>query len=286
MVGIIGNLCGHVQEQIRDDYGRWCGFTILGKDGRKMLVITIYNVSQNNSSGDNTLSCQQQSLYLNDYNCNNIKEDKATYIHPKKRFVKYLQMILENARRKRQDILLTGDFKEDMGDDHNNLTKLMLEMELVDIHSHTHGFDCEIATHIDGIHRLDYMFISQRLIDHVVCCSYERFCMRLVTDHHGYFVDLSLWGLFDRQLPSLFSPNNVHHIRGNDPRNIHMYILAFLTTLKLTYCSTRHLNYSMRVILILKELNNWTNSLRLECLPLNANAEFFIPFHGTKKHMK
>ena len=226
MVGIIGNLCGRVREQIRDDYGRWCGFTILGKDGREILVLTIYNVSQDHTSGNNTLYRQQQALYLNDYNCNDITEDKATYIHPKKRFVKDLRLLLEAAKRKRQDILLTGDFNEDMGDNHNDLTQLMIEMDLVDIHAHTHGYDYEIATYTDGVRRLDYAFLSRRLIDHVVRCGYERFCMRLATDHRGYFVDLSLRGLFDRQLPSLFSPS-MRHIRGNDPRNIRKYIIAF-----------------------------------------------------------
>ena len=142
------------------------------------------------------------------------------------RFAKDLQMLLENARQKRQDILLTGNFNKDMGYTLNDLTTLMLDMELIDIHAHAHGFDCEIATYIDRICWLDYMFISWRLIDHVVCCGYERFCMRLVTDHCGYFVDLSLWDLFDCQLPSLFSPS-VRHIRGDNPQNIRKYILVF-----------------------------------------------------------
>ena len=31
MVGISGDLCGRVHDQIDDDYGRWCGFTLRGK---------------------------------------------------------------------------------------------------------------------------------------------------------------------------------------------------------------------------------------------------------------
>lgn len=97
MVGIIGNLCGRVRERINDEYGRWCGFTVLGKDGRDILILTVYNVSQDYDAGDNTLYRQQQSQYLNDYNCSNVKTDRATYIDPKKRFVKDLRIILETA---------------------------------------------------------------------------------------------------------------------------------------------------------------------------------------------
>ena len=46
---------------------------------------------------------------------------------------------------------MTGDFNKDIGDDLGDLTQLMLEMELVDIHAHTHGYDYEIATYIDGV---------------------------------------------------------------------------------------------------------------------------------------
>ena len=191
-----------------------------------MFIFTVYNFSQDSALENNILYSQKKSLYLNDYNCNNIKKDRAKYINPKKHFVKSLQLLLENAKWKYQDILLTGDFNKDMGDNNNDLINLMLEIELIDVHAHTHGFEYVIATYIDGSCWLDYIFISRRIVDHVVCCGYETFCMHLVTNHRGYFVHLSLTGIFDRHLLLFFSPS-VCHIRGNDPQNIRKYILAF-----------------------------------------------------------
>ena len=78
MVGITGNLCGRVRERINDENGRWCGFTLLGKDGHDILILTVYNVSQDNNMCNTTLYRQQQSLYLNDYNYNNVKTDRTT----------------------------------------------------------------------------------------------------------------------------------------------------------------------------------------------------------------
>lgn len=106
---------------------------------------------------------------------------------------------------------MTGELNKDMGDHLNDLIKLMLGMELIDFHAHKHGFDCDIATYIDGSHRLDYIFVSRYIVDHVVFCGYERFCMHLVTDYQGYFVNFFIKGLFDHRLPILFS-RSVHHI--------------------------------------------------------------------------
>ena len=72
---------------------------------------------------------RKKQLYLSEHNINGITEDKHTYINPKKRFVKVLHTLLEKAKAKRQDIILTGDFNEDVGDNYNELTKLMLGME-------------------------------------------------------------------------------------------------------------------------------------------------------------
>ena len=90
MVRITGNLCSRVHEQINYECGCWCGFTDLGKDGHDILILTVYNISQDKDPGNTTLYHQQQSLHLNDYNCNDVKTDRTTYINPKKRFVKVL----------------------------------------------------------------------------------------------------------------------------------------------------------------------------------------------------
>ena len=45
MLGVTGDLSGRVKDLIEDKFGRWCGVTLLGKDGQKILILTAYNVS-------------------------------------------------------------------------------------------------------------------------------------------------------------------------------------------------------------------------------------------------
>ena len=65
-MGISGPLVSWMQRRIDDKYGRWCGFVLLGKDNREILVRTAYNVPKDTPAGNNTLHAQQTSLYLLD----------------------------------------------------------------------------------------------------------------------------------------------------------------------------------------------------------------------------
>ena len=57
-MGITGNMFGRIREQIRDEYGKWCGYSLAGRDGREILVLTAYNVSQDIAAGEDTLYSQ------------------------------------------------------------------------------------------------------------------------------------------------------------------------------------------------------------------------------------
>jgi hypothetical protein len=65
LVGITGQLVGRIRETITDPYGRWCGYTIIGRDMREIMILTAYNVSQHKNAkvGDDTLFNQQIALY-------------------------------------------------------------------------------------------------------------------------------------------------------------------------------------------------------------------------------
>lgn len=44
---------------------------------------------------------------------------------------------------------MTRDFNEDMGENHNELMKLLV-MELIDVHLHKHDFDYDVVTYSCG----------------------------------------------------------------------------------------------------------------------------------------
>ena len=78
---IKGPLIGCIRRKIEDKDGRWCGFVLLGKNNREILVLTSYNVPQETPVGDSTLHAQQTSLYL---------LDEEVDPNPKKIFILFL----------------------------------------------------------------------------------------------------------------------------------------------------------------------------------------------------
>ena len=215
MVGVTGPLVGRVRATVTDPYGRWCGFSILGRDNREILILTAYNVSQfvNAKVGDDTLFNQQIALYK----LKNIRDPD-----PKKLFISDLVEVMKKARREDKDIILTGDFNELVGDDLNAMARVLAAGDLTDAHGHQHG-EIDIKTYTRGHARLDYVFVTPRMVDHILRSGYEAFHARIVSDHRGYFVDFALAGFLDRQLPAIFSPSS-RAIRGTHPSNITKYI--------------------------------------------------------------
>jgi hypothetical protein len=129
LVGITGSLVGRVRETITDPYGRWCGYTIIGRDTKEIMIITAYNVSQykNAKVGEDTLYNQQISLYK----LKNIRDPD-----PKRIFIEDLTALVKTARKNDKDIILSGDFNELVGDDPRGMSKVLSEGELADAHQH------------------------------------------------------------------------------------------------------------------------------------------------------
>jgi exonuclease III len=82
------------------------------------MVLTAYNVSRykNAKVGEDTLFNQQIALYKLD----NIREPD-----PKKTFLADLTELVMKARKDDKDIILTGDFNKLVGDDPNEMAKVL-----------------------------------------------------------------------------------------------------------------------------------------------------------------
>jgi endonuclease/exonuclease/phosphatase family metal-dependent hydrolase len=139
------------------------------------MIITAYNVSQykNAKVGKDTLFIQQIALYK----LNNIRDPD-----PKKIFIHELIQLVTKARKEDKDIILTGDFNEVVGDESNGMAKVLLAGNPTDVHSNQHG-TVDITTYTRGTRRLDYVFVTPRLVDHIVRSRYESFHARIASDH-------------------------------------------------------------------------------------------------------
>ena len=99
-----------------------------------------------------------------------------------------------------------GDFNKVIGDDPKMIATIISTGRLTYVHTHKHGHHANIATYIRGRRRVDYCFVSPRMLDHVIWCGFEAFHARKVYNHREYFVDLSMVGLFDQSLPAIVNP--------------------------------------------------------------------------------
>jgi hypothetical protein len=98
------------------------------------------------------------------------------------------------------------------------------------------------------------VFVTPRLVDHILRSSYEPFHARIASDHRGYFVDFALAGFLDRQLPSIFSASS-RAIQGTHPSNITKYI-EYINE----YLEERDIYRKAKV------QKNWYNRKKLEAL--------------------
>ena len=115
--------------------------------------------------------------------------DEIDYPNPRKLSIEELIKVIEQAVRDKDDIVLTCDFNEVVGEDSKLMAKVLRAGNLIDVHEKKHGNACNITTYIRGRRRLDYCFISPRLLKHVLCCGFEAFNVNLISDHRGSFLD-------------------------------------------------------------------------------------------------
>jgi hypothetical protein len=125
---------------------------------------------------------------------------------------------VKKLRREGKDLILTRDSNELVGDDLDAMARVLAVGDQTDAHGHQHG-EIDIKTYTRGHTQLDYVFVTPRMVDHILRNGYEAFHARIVSDHRDYFVDFALAGFVDRQLPAIFSATS-RAIRGSHPSNI------------------------------------------------------------------
>ena len=73
-------------------------------------------------------------------------------------------------------------------------------------HAHTHGTNGEPSTYSRGTKRLDYVFVSPRILPFIQKCGIDPFHQVIFTDHCGLFLDLDLKGLLGSELVQIQAP--------------------------------------------------------------------------------
>jgi hypothetical protein len=103
------------------------------------------------------------------------------------------------------------------------MTVVIQAGKLTDSQIYCHGIDSEESTYARGPNRVDYIFVSDRLLPHIAHQGCEPFNARIYSDHHGIFLDLLFPGLFDRS-PVPLAPIHKRNVIYNCPSHVVKYL--------------------------------------------------------------
>jgi endonuclease/exonuclease/phosphatase family metal-dependent hydrolase len=123
---------------------------------------------------------------------------------------------IERWKSEGANVILGGDFNENLGETIDGLAHLVSTCLLMDVHAHFHGIKREPTTYVRGNRRLDYVFITEGVIPFVRAYGIEPFFATIHSDHQGLFLDLDLAGLLGSEMAQLLPPA-LRGISGNSP---------------------------------------------------------------------
>jgi hypothetical protein len=209
------SLVGRIRNTYSDTYGRWSGFALMGRSDKKLIILTVYQVTQKTgTAGSTTAYTQQRNMF---------RLEGRTNPNPRQILITDLRALVSEIRREGHDIILMGDFNEQIGLDPHGMSSVLTAGGLIDSYITRHGIDKEPATYARGKTRVDYIFISERLRPHLLRSGIEPFNQRIFSDHRGMYIDLAMPGLFDRALTPLSSPAN-RNLCSTNTKHVQKYI--------------------------------------------------------------
>jgi hypothetical protein len=146
------------------------------------------------------------------------------YPNPRKHFWLDLHHFLQKRRQEGDEIILTGDFNEALGDESDGISKLCSSFNLVDLMFSLHE-SRQIPTYARGKKRLDYALATPFAASTVVMGGYKPFHHRLASDHRTFFLDFDKAALFGSQSPCLTSIQRCD-LYAKNPKEVTKYLEA------------------------------------------------------------
>jgi hypothetical protein len=198
--GLTKQYCGRFQQSGSDPHGlgRWSFIRLLGKDGKSVVIVTAYRVCRATIGKTGTSTAFHQEWHL-------LRLNGDPHPDPRRSFITDLKTAIALWKSEGANVILGGDFNENLGETINGLAHLASTCQLTDAHAHFHGIEDEPPTYVRGNRRLDYVFITEGVIPYVRACGIEPFFATIHSDHRGLFVDITATSAARdlRQLPTV-----------------------------------------------------------------------------------
>lgn len=216
-----GNTSGRVVKCGSDKFGRWTYQYLTCKNNRCIVVITAYqpcrqSLIYNGRIRSNTVHAQQTSILLSE-------DDNRK---PRKAFIDDLDKFIGELKAEGNQIILLGDFNEDLYEHNSGMKKLMINNNLCDLMWKSLKVD-KFSTYIGGTKRIDYVLVDHDIYHCMLNACYEPFKYRNKGDHRTMVIDFDSDKLFGNPTYNIFTPLQ-REINSKDIDNVQKYCKARL----------------------------------------------------------
>lgn len=222
-----GAITSTIKSHSRDRMGRWTSMRLTTSTPRHIRIIVAYQVCQNPRPGTNTAAAQQRAQIIEEQ----ATTTNATRISPRASFISDMQAFIHQCQENGDDIILLGDFNEEINAASSGMERLASACGLADLFSIRLGNPTTPPTYQRGTKRIDYILMTPRLLNYVAAAGYDPFGYRIPSDHRGFFVDLHTEALFNQEIVPL-APAERRDFSSKAPGVIQKYVtakMAYLT---------------------------------------------------------
>jgi hypothetical protein len=198
--------------------GRWSGLSFLGKNGRRLSILTAYRSPRQQSKGGFGFYDQQHALLI---------ASGAKKPNVRKQFVTDIVKFILQLQSEGHDIILSLDANEASVDspDKYGIDLIIKSCHLTDLHTlnpspppHTYKYGSN--------RRIDYMLGSEAIAESVVHAGYLPFDDNGITSkHRGLFIDFDHHQVLG-QVDNITRPAN-RQLKSEDPIATDLYLAAF-----------------------------------------------------------
>ena len=200
-----------------DSLGRWSYITLAGKGTTLVTFIVAYRVCDGGSETPltaRTVRAQQEWLYA---------DRGFASIDLRKQFLIDLTNLINKLQKEGHDIVLTMDANEGNESPTSGIAGLVRNTELVDVHASLLEPESLPATYQRGSTKIDYIFVTKRLLSSVRASSILPLNDGYLSDHRALVVDFDPMGLFGDTTSDIVPPAT-RLLTSTNPRAIHKYI--------------------------------------------------------------
>lgn len=220
-------ITARIKSHTRDRMGRWASISFETSPTKRMRIISAYQVGLATRPGTNTAAAQQRAQIITEQS----KECQYQRRTPRDAFIHDLQFFIRQVQSEGEDIILVGDFNEEMSSPTSGMDQLATNCGLADLFSIRLGTTSGPATYQRGPRRIDYALVSPALIEHVLAAGYDPFGYRIPTDHRAFYIDFATEAVFSQELTPL-APADKRDFVSTRPGTVATYVTAKMTYLR------------------------------------------------------